>query len=283
MRQTDGIRLLVCDLDGTLVEPDGSVSGRTQAALAGVRGAGVRVAIATGRIPRGISRLVEELELRGPHITMHGALVVDLETGDQILSRTLDADGVEAAVAVGEALDLPTLLCYPDGFRTNRLGQDVIDLFVPFNEPVPEEVPDLQTLRETRPHKVAIWTGHDQYESALAVTRQRLGEEYAITSGDNRSIEILVRGVDKASATQALARWLDIDLDQVAAVGDGTNDIEMLRTVPHSVAMRHARPEVREAAGAALPDDRPDDLASAVELLLPELAAIPQPSTGGRS
>ena len=57
-------------------------------------------------------------------------------------------------------------------------------------------------------------------------------------------------------------------LEEVGAIGDGTNDIELLTAAHRSVAMRHARPEVREAADLVVPDGVPDDAASAIALLL---------------
>ena len=262
------LQLLVCDVDGTLLQPDGSISDRTRFAVAAVRQAGIHVALATGRVPVGIAKVVRALDLDGPQITMHGALVTAPATSKAVFSVTLGPEQVDELLQVASEIDLPVLLCYPDGFRTNDLRQEVIDLFVPFNEPLPELVDDLSTLRASQPHKIAIWTGAERYQEALATARERLGDRYSITSGDNRSIELLAPGVDKGRAAETLARWMGYSLDQVGAIGDGTNDIELLAAAHRSVAMRHARPEVREAADLVVPDDVPDDAASAIALLL---------------
>ena len=258
----------MCDLDGTLLEPDGSISERTRSAVAAVRQAGIHVAVATGRVPIGIAKVVRALDLDGPQITMHGALVTAPTNGETVFSVTLGPEQVDELLAVASEIDLPVLLCYPDGFRTNDLRQEVIDLFVPFNEPLPELVEDLATLRASRPHKIAIWTGAERYQAALEIARARLGDRYSITSGDNRSIELLAPGVDKGRAAEALAQSMGFSLGAVGAIGDGTNDIELLSAAHRSVAMRHARPEVREAADLVVPDDVPDDAASAIALLL---------------
>jgi len=265
---TDGtLQLLVCDLDGTLLEPNGSISARTRSAVEAVREAGVRVAVATGRVPSGIASIVRDLDLDGPQITMHGALVTAPVGGETVFSATLGPEEVDELLSLAAAIDLPALLCYPDGFRTTDLRQEVVDLFVPFNEPLPEVVEDLASLRASQPHKIAIWTGTEHYQRALDTARKRLGDRYAITSGDNRSIELLPRGVDKGRAAGELARWLGYSLDDVGAIGDGTNDIELLAAAHRSVAMRHARPEVRAAADLVVPDGMPDDAASAIGLL----------------
>jgi Cof subfamily protein (haloacid dehalogenase superfamily) len=261
------LQLLVCDLDGTLLEPDRTISQRTRSALDAVRAAGCRVAVATGRVPSGIVSIVQDLELQGPQITMHGALVTSPITGETVYSVTLDPAEVDELLDLAAEIDLPVLLCYPDGFRTTELRPEVVDLFVPFNEPLPEIVEDLASLRDSHPHKIAIWTGTDRYQAALDVARERLGNRYAITSGDNRSIELLPRGVDKGRAADELARWMGLSLEEVGAIGDGTNDIELLAAAHRSVAMRHARPEVREAADLVVPDELPDDAASAIALL----------------
>ena len=261
------LRLLVCDLDGTLLEADGSISDRTRSALGGVRAAGIRVVVATGRIPKGILSLVRELDLDGPQITMHGALVTAPTDGETVFASTLGPEQVDELLALAAEIDLPVLLCYPGGFRTNDLRQEVVDLFVPFNEPLPEVVEDLAALRASRPNKIAIWTGKERYQAALDAARRRLGDRYTITSGDNRSIELLPRGVDKGRAAGELARWMGLSLEQVGAIGDGTNDIELLSAAHRSVAMRHARPEVQAAADLVVPDGVPDDAASAIAVL----------------
>ena len=261
------LQLLVCDLDGTLLEADGSISARTRSAVDAVREAGIRVAVATGRVPSGIASIVRDLGLDGPQITMHGALVTAPAGGETVFSVTLGPEEVDELLTLAAEIDLPALLCYPYGFRTTDLRQEVVDLFVPFNEPPPEVVEDLASLRASRPHKVAIWTGTEHYQRALDAARKRLGDRYAITSGDNRSIELLPRGVDKGRAAGELARWLGYSLDEVGAIGDGTNDIELLVAAHRSVAMRHARPEVRAAADLVVPDGMPDDAASAIALL----------------
>jgi Cof subfamily protein (haloacid dehalogenase superfamily) len=269
----DDFPLLICDLDGTLLGPDSDVSSRTASAIAGLHSAGVRTAVATGRIPQAISPLARYLGLEGPQITMHGGLVTDLVSDETVLSSVLGPSDVDAILSVADEIGDPVLLCYPDGFKTTELGKEIINLFVPFNEPIPEVVPDLTALRGSRPHKIAISTGADGYERALALATRRLGERYTITSGDNRSIEFLPAGVDKGTSAGELARWYGWTLDQVAAAGDGTNDIPMLSAVGRSVAMRHARPEVRAAADMVIPDDQPDDLAAAIGLLYPWLPA----------
>jgi Cof subfamily protein (haloacid dehalogenase superfamily) len=261
------LQLLVCDLDGTLLEADGSISQRTRSALDDVRKAGIRVALATGRVPSGIATIVRDLELEGPQITMHGALVTAPVSGETVFSMTLGPDEVDELLALAAEVDLPVLLCYPHGFRTTELRQEVVDLFVPFNEPLPEVVEDLSSLRASGPHKVAIWTGREHYQEALDRARGRLGDRYAITSGDNRSIELLPSGVDKGRAAKELARFLGLSMDEVGAIGDGTNDIELLAAAHRSVAMRHARPEVRDAADLVVPDGMPDDAASAISVL----------------
>lgn len=208
----DGIRLLVTDVDGTLLDPDGLVMAGTASAIRLLHRRGVHVCLATGRIPRGIRQIVDELGLRGAHITMHGGLVVDPAGGDAVLSHTLEPEQVDAILAVADDLGQPALFCYPDGFKAGALTTYIAELFLPYNEPLPDLVPDPRGLRTSRPHKIAIWTGDRGYDEALIVARTRLGRGFAITSGDNRSLELLPAGIDKGRALVELAAFLGIRL-----------------------------------------------------------------------
>ena len=87
-----GIRLVACDLDGTLLRPDETVSDRTRAALASARDAGITVVLVSGRPPRSIGPIAERLGVGGIAICANGAVVWDLDAGTMVDSSPLAAD-----------------------------------------------------------------------------------------------------------------------------------------------------------------------------------------------
>src|SRR5205823_6176151 len=90
VRRSTGIfRLAAIDLDGTLLRPDGSLSGRSRVALARARDAGIRVVLVTARGPRSVRILAAEAGLDGSAICSNGAIALDLSSGDVVSARTL--------------------------------------------------------------------------------------------------------------------------------------------------------------------------------------------------
>ena len=95
------IRLVATDLDGTLLREDRTVSERTRRALAAVQEAGITVALVTGRPPRFVQPLAEELGLTGAAVCCNGAIVYDLASGGLLEHSPLAS---ATAIAVAERL-----------------------------------------------------------------------------------------------------------------------------------------------------------------------------------
>lgn len=258
------IRLVASDLDGTLLDPDGSLGGRTIAAIAAVAAAGVTVIAATGRSFRTAGhRLRPAPELR-TIVCSNGALVYDLHD-----------DRIEAVRPIG--------------------GEMVRELF----DRLRTAVPELRFGWETRggfgvEPDFGRKPGDSEHDSSLIDGPQRLSEiDEAIkafvahphveqvdlqrlvaphlpaglngaTSGA-RFVEVTAAGVDKGSAVAALAAGWGIDSSEVLAMGDQMNDESMLRWAGTAVAMGNARPELKEFADFVAPSVFEDGAAQVLE------------------
>lgn len=264
-------RLLICDLDGTLLDPDHRLTPRTRATILALRRSGVEVVLASGRIPLAMESVCRELGLDAPQVTMHGAMVTSPLTGQTVAAYPLGPDDVGAHLAFAGETAVPAILCYPDGFRTDRITPEIAGAFVPYGEPLPEVVPDLGALASSEPYKTYLFTSAEGFRRILNAARRRFGSRYTITSGDGRGVELLSPRANKARAAETVAAALGVDMSEVAAVGDGVNDIEILREAGVSAAMGHAPQEVREAATFVVPDNRREGAAVAIARMFPAL------------
>ena len=249
--------LLACDVDGTLVRGDRILSEGTRSAIAAVRARGTTIVLASGRMPTALVGLCRTLRLDGPQITMQGAHVASPITGEVISSSTLGAHEVRAHLEFARERDVPVLLYYPDRIAAERFDQEIADLTVVFDEPIPEVVGDLRAFADSRPVKTMFVTGRARQDEIAGAARAAFGDGAAMTWGDDRSVELLPAGVSKGAALAMLATSLGVDRTRIAAVGDGFNDIEMFAFAGTSVAMSHAPAAVRSAAMITIP--RADD------------------------
>lgn len=270
-------KLLISDLDGTLLDPDHVLRPRTRAMVRALREAGVEVVLASGRIPPAMESICRELELDGPQITAHGGMVVSPLSGEIVSRHPLGEEDVRAHLAFAVEMGTPAVLCYEDGFKVERMDPGIAAIFEPYDEPLPEVVPDLDALASSQPLKVYLFTQTGQYADVLAEARARFQGRNTVTSGDELGVEFLAPDANKETAAAELAAAMGLSMQDVAAIGDGPNDVAVLKAAGISAAMAHASNEVRSAATFVVPGNEDEGALRAMVTMFP---SIPLPEVG---
>jgi hypothetical protein len=252
-------RLILVDLDGTLVGRDRTVSARNAAAIERATTAGARVVIATGRPVR----LLEPIRASLGHsvaLCYNGAIVLDLASGVVLEAHLLDGRVFERAVRrvresgvrfVAAAEGMPE-----DGIRAEDGFRD--------GAPIPRAT--LGELGSSGIVKGLILAPPDQFATAWdAFSAGFVGEIEVTRSGIEGLIELSAAGVSKGGVISELARGWGIDPSEAIAFGDMPNDLEMFRWAGRSVAMGNAEPDVKLAATEVGPDHDEDAVAVILE------------------
>lgn len=259
----DAPRLLVLDVDGTLLDSHKHVPATAAAAIAQLRQGGVSVVLATGRLPAGIEAICRRLDLSGPQVCAHGAVVADPLTGEVVACRPLSAAEITEHLDFARELEVDAIVADAGGFRVTDLRPGFERLFVPYDEPLPRLVDEKQLL-EGSPLKTYLDTGAERYRGVLEAAHERFGDRYTVTSPDSHSVELLARGVSKLSGIREAAAARGLDARGFVAVGDGPNDIPLLEAALISVAMGQAPAEVKSAATLVTDTNDHDGLAKAL-------------------
>lgn len=239
---------LVClDVDGTIVDHDGRLHEPVREAVRAVIEAGHHVVIATGRSRGATLPVAESLGIdSGYVICSNGGATLRLdralEDGYEVTDlRTFDPQSVLAQLrdrlpSAKYALELP------DGsFLSTERFQDMS-----FGV-VAEGVGFEELMATTAVRLVVFSTDSSAEEFGRAVEGIGLsGVTYSV--GWTAWLDVAAAGVTKASALEALRTVLHVDVAATVAVGDGRNDVEMLRWAGRGVAMGQAPDEVKEAA-----------------------------------
>ncbi|TLM81391.1 HAD family hydrolase [Pseudarthrobacter sp. NamE2] len=272
------MRLVASDIDGTILGHNGKISDRTVRAFHACRDAGVELVFVTGRPPRWLHPLQDQLGHTGTVICSNGAVVWDLETDRLVSARTLRLDAVleirriikklrPAALFAAETL---TGFHLEPGFIENE-SSELLSEFTP--APLRETlagddsvVKFLAIVREGTP------------DDFLAEVRPAVGHLAAAThsSPGVAMLELSLPGVNKAVTLAEYAAGLGIDAADVVAFGDMPNDIEMLRWAGNGYAMASGHPEAILAAGQQAPHFDDDGVAQVLEARLASLDA-PRP------
>ncbi len=247
-RPTTSTKYLVAlDVDGTLVDHDGVMSDGVRAAARAVVDAGHHVIIATGRSLGALLPIVEMIGMRtGYGVCSNGGVTIrldpSLENGYEVIERvTFDPapalnalrdkiPGARFALEDAEGNFLATSRFQDDSFGIEARGVDFEHLLNA------EAVRVVVNSAEASTH---------EFSEAIAEAGLS-GVTYAI--GWSAWLDIAAAGVTKASALEVVRSSLGIAQSLTVAMGDGSNDIEMLRWAGRGVAMGQAEAEVKAAA-----------------------------------
>jgi Cof subfamily protein (haloacid dehalogenase superfamily) len=235
-------RLILVDLDGTLVGVNHEVSPRNAEALERATAAGARVVIATGRPVR----LLEPIRASLGHsiaLCYNGAIVLDLASGEVLEAHLLDGRTFQRAVESVRAQGLEFIVAVEGMPEIGIRGEIGFREGYEMPRGTLEEICDAGIvkglIRATGNQFGEIWDAFSTgFPGQLEVTR----------SGIENLIEISRAGVSKGGVIDELARGWGIDPADAIAFGDMPNDLEMFRWAGRSVAMDNAEPEVKLAA-----------------------------------
>ncbi|KRF37501.1 HAD family hydrolase [Nocardioides sp. Soil805] len=262
--------LVALDIDGTLlawVEGSGQtyeqISPRLHDAVQRARAAGAHIVLASGRSPHGMTMIADLLDIHDGDqdplwiVASNGAVVFRYPPVEVVHEETFDAAPAVAAVLERHPEALVAVEERGRGYRVNR--------HFPEGELSGEMI--LTDLHEIVGHPVSRVIIRDPNASAddfvqLADTLGLHSIGYVV--GWTAWLDLSPQGVHKASGLQHVADALGVDARDVLAIGDGRNDIEMLRWAGRGVAMGQAVEEVREVADVVT--DSVYDDGAAVEL-----------------
>lgn len=252
-------RLILLDLDGTLVGRDGLVSARNSAALGRAAAAGARVVVATGRPPRWIDHLRASIP-SSVALCCNGGIVLDLDSGAVLASHPLDGAVLQRAVTelrtrgVGFAVAVEGL---PESGVTVEPG-------FPYQGDGAVRRAELAELCAGVVVKVLIRPEPGQGMTIIEHLTRFHGEEFTLTRSTNDGlIEISLAGITKGAVVDGLAHGWGVAPRDAIAFGDMPNDIDMLLWSGRSVAMGNADDAVK-AIASEVGDDHDDDAVARV-------------------
>jgi len=286
------VRMLALDIDGTLIGPDMELSPRLVAALGEAVARGIKVSLATGRMPSSAVVFANRLGLVEPIIGHQGAMVrampsrrepggPDADIGarrgrvGRILShQPMAPDVIADAVRWCRANGLSPHLNTVERMIVQKGDPNFADYSAYLGRDA-ETVRDL-TVDITMPMTKVIAVGEPGRPMALIEEARRLFAGRASpTVSHPRFLEFVAPGVSKGRAVAWLAHRAGIGMGHVLAMGDALNDVEMIMDTGHGAAMASAPAEVRVAGryiAAPVEQDGAAALIEAIVLAPPEEA-----------
>ena len=274
------IRLLVSDVDGTLVTRDKVLTPRAIEAVARLRDAGIEFAITSGRPPRGMAMLVEPLKIGGLIAAFNGGMIVkpDLTTVIQQCMLPLAVAREVLDYLLQEGLDV-FVYRGSDWFIRNRDAPHVAfeQRTVQFE---PTLVDDLRSVLDGAVKIVGVSDDAALVIRCEAELRHRVGAHASVARSQSYYLDVTHPDANKGAVVRVASRYFDIPLDEIATIGDMANDVLMFAVSGVSIAMGNASAEVQRAARHATTSNEEDGFAHAVDQFILGEARTPEAMLG---
>lgn len=266
LKRETRIRLLACDLDGTLFTGNLEISARVREAIATAQREGVQVILATGRMPAAAKPVIDLLGLEGPQIFYNGALVSDT-SGETYFHLPVEPKVAQRVVAYTRASALHLNAYVGDTIYVERLDEEA-EFTRKLNRVDPVLVGDLAAFLERAPTKLVVVRLPVVEDGLIPRLRQEFEGAVTVSSSVRQYCEMVNPAVDKGRALTALAERLGLSTNEVAAIGDGDNDATLLRAAGVSFAMGNGTPVLKALATHVVGSVEEDGAAEAIQRIL---------------
>ena len=236
------IRLIVSDLDGTLLSDDHALSEPVKAAVRCFRAAGGMFTIATGRFAPAVSDIVEELELDIPYILCNGGVIADRKRVKSAASISLKP--LVPLLLEADHSGISTLLFYDSDVYTFR-RTSAIEQYER-REKVKCVIVDLnaENWQEHIVQKVLLNGDMQEIKTLWARYESLLVTLYSTIQSDDDYFEIIPPGISKGAALKELMVMLQVEPSEVLSIGNQMNDLDMLQSSGVGAAVANSHPEL---------------------------------------
>jgi len=263
------IKLLITDLDDTLISDYTPVSKNVIETIEKVKQKGIKAAIATGRMHSSAFPYAKDLDIVEPIISYNGALIKHVDSDEIILHKPVNYDDAIEVLNfaketnifvqyystreyyVGRHCEASELYCSKTGRKAVAVDNELI-----------------KTL-DFEPTKLLMITKNQQEGKKIYMKAKEIfGGRLYITQSSDTYVEFNNPEASKGSACRELAKYYGYDIKDIMAIGNGGNDVDMIKVAGFGIAVGNAVQEAKEAADYICPPQSEDGAITAIEQFL---------------
>jgi Cof subfamily protein (haloacid dehalogenase superfamily) len=262
------IKLIAIDLDGTLMDSQKQVSPANVQAIQRASQQGIRVVLISARPPFGMTPSADRVGLDEILIAYNGAYALEPPNQKVLIDQPLTTEDCHALIHILRRHDLYTGFYAADQWFVEKECAEM-EWEAQALARYPQIIPDLTASELPRPHKMILIDLKEsgRLQTCFEEIRSELPNVNAHFSGD-RTLEINDQNASKSNALSLIARRLGFEVAEVAALGDGENDVPMLKYAGLGVAMGNAPSHVQAQADMTVASNDHNGVAQAIETIL---------------
>ncbi len=267
------IRLMLADVDGTLVTSEKLLTDEAVRAVEELGEAGILFAITSGRPPRGMRMLVEPLSLTTPVAAFNGGVLTEPDM-TVIEQRTVSRELVPSIVELMGDQKLDVWIYRGTDWFVPKLDGPHVDREAWTVKFEPQVMSDLSSLVDDVAKIVGVSDDHEAINRASELARDKLGDQVTAAASQPYYLDVTHPDANKGAVARFLADRYHLSSDEIATIGDMPNDVLMFAHSGMSIAMGNADAGVQRCARRVTASNDQEGFAKAVRrFVLPASSA----------
>ncbi|MDL2304349.1 Cof-type HAD-IIB family hydrolase [Bacteroides sp. OttesenSCG-928-D19] len=265
-------KLLVLDIDGTLLNSRKEISQRTLATLIKVQQMGMRIVLASGRPPHGVRPIANMLELHkygGYVMVYNGGIILQADNREVLFEKRMDISMMDYLNKKATKNNFPIFTYHLDTIVTTHPDDPHINREAELNDMRIIGVRHFPEAVTFQPCKCMMVSDNTEELKGLeAHLQKRLNGVFDVFRSENYFLEIVPQSINKGDTLSVLLDKLNVNRDEVIAFGDGVCDIPMLQLAGTGVAMGNANEAVKRCADYITSGNDEDGVAEMLEKMV---------------
>jgi Cof subfamily protein (haloacid dehalogenase superfamily) len=259
------IRLVIADVDGTLVTQEKILTQRAIQSVMALRAAGIKFAVTSGRPPRGMAMLIDPLKIDEPLAAFNGGVIIKPDLTTIVRENFLPRAMVEKVIKIilDHKLDVWIYTGHEWYVRDVNAPHVAREQWTVKFAPV--VVPGFEGLLENVAKVVGVSDDLEAVQRCEKDTQEACGDQASAARSQPYYLDVTHPKANKGEVVLAMSELLNAPVDQIATIGDMPNDVLMFRKSGISIAMGNASPEVQKAATYVTASNEEEGFAEAME------------------
>ena len=259
------IRLVIADVDGTLVTQEKILTERAIQSVFRLRAAGIKFAVTSGRPPQGMAMLIDPLKIDQPVAAFHGGVIVKPDLTTIVRQNFLPRAMVEKVIKIilDHKLDVWVYTgrdWYVRDVKAPHVARE--QWTVKF---APKVVPNFDGVLENVAKVVGVSDDLSAVQLCEKDTQDACGDQASAARSQPYYLDVTHPKANKGEVVLAMSELLNTPVDQIATIGDMPNDVLMFRKSGISIAMGNSSPEVQKSATYVSASNEQEGFAEAMD------------------
>jgi hypothetical protein len=258
------IKLVLSDVDGTLVTKEKVLTAEVVRAVERLNDAGIRFAVTSGRPPRGLAMLIDPLDLDTPMAGFNGGRIVDRDM-NTIRELTIADEVVGPIIEVLQAYGLSIWIYQKADWFVLDLNGPRVEREAEVCQFAPSVIDSFDAIRAGVIKIVGVSDDPEVTAAAVAALNEAFSTNVSATRSAPYYVDVTHHDANKGSVVEFLAKHYAIETSEIATIGDMENDILMFEKSGLSIAVANANDDVKSSADHVTKSNDESGVAAAVE------------------